>query len=83
MSERVQFSTPMHSYLFPASVTLSPFLVAASAAFVTPVSTPVVTLVVEPGWYEFVDFVKTGVPQLLLTHLVTLLVAPLIFPYHG
>jgi di/tricarboxylate transporter len=57
-------------------------LIAASAAFVTPVSTPVVTLVVEPGRYQFMDFVKVGVP-LLLTWLTTLLVAPMIFPYSG
>ena len=56
-------------------------LIAASAAFVTPVSTPVVTLVVEPGRYGFTDFVKVGVPLLLLTYLVTLLVAPLVFPF--
>jgi len=56
-------------------------LIAASAAFVTPVSTPVVTLVVEPGRYQFTDFVKIGVPLLLLTWLTTLLVAPMIFPY--
>jgi di/tricarboxylate transporter len=58
-------------------------LIAASAAFVTPVSTPVVTLVVEPGRYKFTDFVKVGVPLLLLTYLTTLLVAPLIFPFGG
>jgi len=57
-------------------------LIAASAAFVTPVSTPVVTLVVEPGRYGFTDFVKVGVPLLLLTYLVTLLVTPLIFPFN-
>lgn len=56
-------------------------LIAASAAFVTPVSTPVVTLVVEPGRYGFMDFVKVGVPLLLLTWAVTLLVAPLVFPF--
>ncbi len=56
-------------------------LIAASAAFVTPVSTPVVTLVVEPGRYQFMDFVKLGVPLLLLTWLATLVVAPLVFPY--
>jgi di/tricarboxylate transporter len=56
-------------------------LIAASAAFVTPVSTPVVTLVVEPGRYEFMQFVKVGVPLLLLAYAVTLLVAPLIFPF--
>ena len=56
-------------------------LIAASAAFVTPVSTPVVTLVVEPGRYRFLDFVRVGVPLLLLTFLATLLLAPLIFPF--
>jgi di/tricarboxylate transporter len=56
-------------------------LIAASAAFATPVSTPVVTLVVEPGRYKFMDFVKVGVPLVLVTYLVTLLLAPLVFPY--
>jgi di/tricarboxylate transporter len=57
-------------------------LIAASAAFVTPVSTPVVTLVVDPGRYAFTDFVKVGVPLLLLTYVVTMLVAPLFFPFN-
>jgi len=57
-------------------------LIAASAAYSTPVSTPVVTLVVDPGRYRFTDFIKVGVPLLLLTCVVTLLVAPLIFPFH-
>ena len=56
-------------------------LIAASAAFMTPISTPVVTLVVEPGRYGFMDFVKVGVPLTLLTWLVTLIVAPLFFPF--
>ena len=58
-------------------------LIAASAAYSTPVSTPVVTLVVEPGRYKFTDFVKVGVPLLLLTYVATLLVAPLVFPFHA
>ena len=55
-------------------------LIAASAAYSTPVSTPVVTLVVEPGNYSFSTFVKVGVPLLLLTYGATVLVAPLVFP---
>ena len=58
-------------------------LIAASAAFMTPVSTPVVTLVVEPGGYRFSDFLRVGTPLLILTWLTTLLVAPLVFPYAG
>ena len=57
-------------------------LIAASAAYSTPVSTPVVTLVVEPGRYKFTDFVKVGVPLLFITYLVTLVVTPLFFPFH-
>ena len=54
--------------------------VAASAAFMTPVSSPVNTLVVEPGGYRFIDFVKVGVPMTLLTGAVSLILIPLLFP---
>ena len=55
--------------------------IAASAAFVTPVSTPVVTLVVAPGGYGFLDFVKVGLPLLLLVWATTLAVTPIFFPF--
>lgn len=58
-------------------------LIAASSSFSTPVATPVVTLVVEPGRYVFMDFVKVGLPLLLLTYLTTLILAPLVFPFHA
>ena len=35
---------------------------AASSAFMTPISSPVNTLVVGPGNYVFGDFVRVGVP---------------------
>jgi di/tricarboxylate transporter len=54
--------------------------IAASSAFLTPVSSPVVTLVVEPGGYRFSDFLRAGVPTLLLSLLVCLVVIPLLFP---
>jgi di/tricarboxylate transporter len=56
-------------------------LISASAAFMTPVSTPVVTLVVQPGNYRFMDFIRIGTPLLIIVYLVTLLTAPLLFPY--
>lgn len=57
-------------------------LMGASAAYATPISTPVVTLVVNPGRYRFLDFVRVGLPLLLLTWLVVLLLTPLVFPFH-
>ena len=55
--------------------------VAASAAFMTPVSSPVNTLVVEPGGYRFIDFAKIGVPMTLLTGAVSLVLIPWLFPF--
>jgi di/tricarboxylate transporter len=55
--------------------------IAASAAYVTPMSSPVVTLVVAPGKYRFMDFVKVGLPLLLLTWGVAMVVTPLVFPF--
>jgi di/tricarboxylate transporter len=56
-------------------------LIAASAAYSTPVSTPVITPVVDPGHYRFADILKLGIPLFLLTWLVTLAVAPLVYPF--
>lgn len=54
--------------------------VAASTAFATPVASPTNTLVLGPGQYRFNDFVKVGVPLILLSMVVTLLAVPFIFP---
>ena len=55
--------------------------IAASAVFMSPFSTPVVTLVVAPGGYRFSDFLKVGTPLVILTWLVALLLIPLLFPF--
>ncbi|KGT91804.1 citrate transporter [Erwinia typographi] len=55
--------------------------VAASAAFMTPVSSPVNTLVLGPGGYRFSDFVKIGVPFTLIVMVVSVLLVPLLFPF--
>ena len=54
---------------------------AASTAFVTPVSSPVNTLVVEPGNYRFGDFVKIGAPFALLVLIVTVILVPIFYPF--
>ncbi|UPQ81793.1 SLC13 family permease [Pseudomonas knackmussii] len=53
---------------------------AASAAFMTPISSPVNTLVLGPGNYRFADFVRIGVPFTLLVMLTSVLLVPLLFP---
>lgn len=53
---------------------------AASAAFMTPVASPVNALVVGPGNCRFADFVRVGVPLAALSMVVTVLLAPLLLP---
>ena len=55
--------------------------VAASSAFATPIASPVNTLVLAPGGYRFSDFVKAGVPLVLLMLLLSVVVLPLLFPF--
>ncbi|MGD9538957.1 MAG: SLC13 family permease [Alphaproteobacteria bacterium] len=53
---------------------------AASAAFMTPVSSPVNTLVVGPGNYRFVDFVRVGVPFALVALVASVALVPWLLP---
>ncbi|WP_118987421.1 SLC13 family permease [Photorhabdus sp. CRCIA-P01] len=55
--------------------------VAASAAFMTPVSSPVNTLVLGPGGYKFSDFVRLGVPFTILVMVISVLIVPWLFPF--
>ena len=54
---------------------------ASSTAFVTPVSSPVNALVVGPGNYRFMDFVRVGVPLSILVAAVSLLLARVFLPF--
>jgi di/tricarboxylate transporter len=53
---------------------------AASTAFMTPVSSPVNTLVVGPGNYTFGDFVRVGTPFSLIVLVVCVIMVPWFLP---
>ena len=55
--------------------------VAASCAFATPVGTPPNTLVLGPGGYKFFDYVKAGVPLVLVSFVVSLIIIPIVWPF--
>jgi di/tricarboxylate transporter len=55
---------------------------AATSAFMTPISSPVNTLVVGPGNYGFFDFVRMGVPFTLIVLVVSVFLVPLLLPLH-
>ncbi len=54
--------------------------ISASAAFITPVSSPVNTMVLAPGGYSFMDFVKVGLPFTVLVMLLSVFLVPVLFP---
>jgi di/tricarboxylate transporter len=55
---------------------------AASTAFMTPISSPVNTLVVGPGNYAFEDFVRMGVPFSLIVMVVSVMLVPWLMPLY-
>jgi di/tricarboxylate transporter len=54
--------------------------VSASTAFLTPIGTTTNILIYSPGGYRFTDYVKVGLPLMLLFLAVSLVLVPLIWP---
>ncbi len=63
-------------YSFLLAVTVS-----ASMCFASPFSTPPNALVMQAGHYEFMDYVKVGLPLQLLLAVAMILLLPLLFPF--
>ena len=69
------------------SIGVSPFPVlmaigiAASCAFTTPVATPPNTLILGPGKFHFMDYVKVGLPLVLVSMIVCTIIIPLVWPF--
>ena len=55
--------------------------VAASCAFASPVGTPPNTLVLGPGGYKFMDYVKAGTGLVIVSFIVSLIVIPIVWPF--
>jgi di/tricarboxylate transporter len=52
----------------------------ASASFMSPVAHPANVLVMGPGGYRFIDYIKVGLPLTIVCLITTLLVLPLVWP---
>lgn len=69
------------------SIGVSPFPVlmaigiAASCAFTTPVATPPNTLILSPGKFHFMDYVKVGLPLVFISLIVCAVIIPLVWPF--
>jgi di/tricarboxylate transporter len=66
-------------------VSYMPFVIAvmmaASAGFATPIGYQTNLMVYGPGGYKFSDYLKIGVPLDILVGIITIALAPLVFPF--
>ena len=67
----------IHASPYPLAMIVA---LAASTAFMTPVSSPVNTLVVTPGNYTFGDFLRVGVPFSVVVLIVCVILVPWLLP---
>ncbi|QLB13894.1 citrate transporter [Bisgaardia hudsonensis] len=73
----IEIAHYLHVSPIPFAMTVA---IAASAAFMTPISSPVNTMVIGFGDYKFSDFIKIGVPFTVIVMLITVFLVPILFP---
>ncbi len=56
-------------------------LVGASCSFISPIGYQTNLMVYGPGGYKFTDFVKIGVPMTIIVGIITILLAPAVWPF--
>lgn len=65
----------------PHAVLMS-ITIGIACAYATPVGTPPNTLVLGPGGYRFMDYVKAGTPLILVSFIVSMIVIPIVWPFY-
>lgn len=55
--------------------------ISASTAFLTPIGTTTNLMVMTPGGYNFNDYIKVGLPLMILFLIVSLILVPIIWPF--
>jgi di/tricarboxylate transporter len=75
----IAINTSQNLALSPYALVMA-VAIAASASFLSPVGHPANILVMGPGGYRFIDYIKVGLPLSILVLIVTLLVLPIFWP---
>lgn len=65
----------------PSAVVMAT-VIAGSCAYATPIGMPANTMVLAPGGYKFTDYVKAGLPLILVSTVVSLILLPIFFPFY-
>ena len=56
-------------------------VIGGSCAYATPIGMPANTMVVGAGGYTFNDYVKSGLPLILIATVVSMIILPIAFPF--
>lgn len=57
-------------------------VIAGSCAYATPIGMPANTMVVGLGGYKFKDYVKSGVPLILVSFVICMILLPILYPFY-
>ena len=57
-------------------------VIAGSCAYATPIGMPANTMVVGLGGYKFKDYVKAGLPLILVSFLICMVLLPILYPFY-
>lgn len=57
-------------------------VIAGSCAYATPIGMPANTMVVGLGGYKFKDYVKAGLPMILVSFVICMVLLPILFPFY-
>ena len=56
-------------------------VIGGSCAYATPIGMPANTMVVGAGGYTFMDYVKSGLPLIIIATIVSMIILPIAFPF--
>ena len=56
-------------------------VIGGSCAYATPIGMPANTMVVGAGGYTFMDYVKSGLPLIVIATVVSMIILPIAFPF--
>ena len=57
-------------------------VIAGSCAYATPIGMPANTMVVGLGGFRFKDYVKSGLPLILVSFVICMILLPILFPFY-
>lgn len=76
----IAFNTAIDFNVSPLPLMMT-IAIAASASFSSPVSHPANAMIMGPGGYRFVDYMRVGLPLTLLVMILTVIFVPIFWPF--